>query len=184
MENLEVFNFKGNEVRSLMIGKEPYFVGKDVAEVLGYQNTRDALIKHVDKEDKELIQKSQFTTLEIPNRGMVVINESGLYALIFGSGLPVAQEFKHWVTSEVLPSIRKTGSYGQYQPKATSAGEVASLIKPVIGVMNKQGSKPHRVAKQVETTLNQFGIETIPDFVNEPKKQVKQLSIAFIEEIE
>ncbi|MFR7589831.1 MAG: Bro-N domain-containing protein [Longibaculum sp.] len=184
MINLEVFNFKGSKVRSLMVGDEPYFVGKDVAEVLGYQNTRDALIKHVDEDDRQLIQKSQFTTLEIPNRGMVVINESGLYALIFGSTLPEVQEFKHWVTSKVLPSIRKTGSYGQYQPKATSAGEVASLIKPVIGVMNKQGSRPYQVAKQVETTLNQFGIETIADFVNEPKKQVKQLSIAFIEDYE
>jgi len=70
----------------------------------------------------------------------------------------------------------------QYQPKSTSVGEVASLIKPVISVMNKQGSKPYKIAKQVETTLNQFGIETIPDFVNEPKKQVKQLAIAIIEE--
>lgn len=180
MENLEVFNFKGNEVRSLMIGKEPYFVGKDVANILGYKDTSDALMRHVECDDKG--------KGEIPTPGgmqtMIIINESGLYALILSSKLPSSKEFKHWVTSEVLPSIRKTGSYGQYQPKATSAGEVASLIKPVIGVMNKQGSKPHRVAKQVETTLNQFGIETIPDFVNEPKKQVKQLSIAFIEEIE
>ena len=70
----------------------------------------------------------------------------------------------------------------QYQPKSTSVGEIASLIKPVISVMNKQGSKPYRIAKQVELTLNQFGIQTIPDFVNEPKKHFNQLAIAIIEE--
>lgn len=178
MKALKTFNFKGSEVRSLMVNDEPYFVGKDVANVLGYKDTSDALMRHVESDDKG--------KGEIPTPGgmqsMIIINESGLYALILSSKLPSAKEFKHWVTSEVLPTIRKTGSYGQYQPKATSAGEVASLIKPVIGVMNKQGSKPYQVAKQVETTLNQFGIETIADFVNEPKKHIKQLTIAFIEE--
>ena len=90
-----------------MIDDEPWFVGKDVAIALGYGNTRDALAAHVDDEDKAMIQKSDFPTLEIPNRGMVVINESGLYSLILSSKLPNAKRFKHWVTSEVLPSIRK-----------------------------------------------------------------------------
>lgn len=178
MNNLRIFDFKGSEVRSLVIEEEPYFVGKDIATVLGYQNTRDALSKRVEQEDK----KDGVAIYDSIGREqkVVVINESGLYSLILSSKLPTAKEFKHWVTSKVLPSIRKTGSYGQYHPKATSAGEVASLIKPVISVMNKQGSKPFKVAKQVELTLNQFGIETIPNFVEEPK--VKQLSIAFIEE--
>ena len=180
MNNLKVFDFKGNEVRSLMIDDEPYFVGKDVATVLGYQNTRDALSKRVEQEDK----KDGVAIYDSIGREqkVVVINESGLYALILSSKLPTAKEFKHWVTSEVLPSIRKTGTYGNYQPKATSAGEVASLIKPVISVMNKQGSKPYKVAEQVELTLNQFGIATIPEFVEKTDTKVKQLTIAFIEE--
>lgn len=83
---------------------------------------------------------------------------------------------------EAFNEMEQRQKLGNYQPKATSAGEVASLIKPVISVMNKQGSKPYKVAKQVELTLNQFGIATIPDFVEKPKKKVKQLAIAFIEE--
>lgn len=102
---------KFKQIRGLLIDGEPWFVGKDVARALGYKNTKDALKKHVDEEDNRLIQKSQIATLEIPNRGLTFINESGLYSLIFGSQLPEAKESKHWVTSEVLPSIRKTGSY-------------------------------------------------------------------------
>lgn len=98
-------------VRTVVMEGEPWFVGKDVAERLGYSNAGDAILKHVDAEDKTVILKSQFATLEIPNRGLNVINESGLYALILSSKLESAKRFKHWVTSEVLPAIRSTGGY-------------------------------------------------------------------------
>lgn len=104
-------NPKFGKVRTLTIDEEPWFVGKDVAEILGYNNTKDAISVHVDEEDKRVILRSYFPTLEIPNRGLTVINESGLYSLILSSKLPKAKGFKHWVTSEVLPSIHKTGSY-------------------------------------------------------------------------
>ncbi len=108
--------FKNNEfgnVRVVLIGEkqETYFVAKDVAECLGYANTKDAISSHVDEEDKLIIQRSQNTTLEIPNRGLTVVNESGLYSLILSSKLQTAKKFKRWVTSEVLPSIRKNGAY-------------------------------------------------------------------------
>ena len=86
-------------VRTVEISGEPWFVGKDVAEALGYSNTKDAIATHVASEDKKLIQRSEITTLEIPNRGMTIINESGLYSLILSSKLPSAKEFKHWVTT-------------------------------------------------------------------------------------
>jgi len=86
-------------------------VGRDVAEALGYANTRQAIVTNVNEEDKDVIQKSSQLTLEIPNRGLTIINESGLYSLILGSKLEKAKEFKHWVTAEVLPTIRKTGGY-------------------------------------------------------------------------
>jgi len=112
MSELQVFNnAEFGSVRSLMVNGEPYFVGKDVAEILGYGDTRDALAAHVDEEDKAVIQKSEIATLEIPNRGLTVINESGLYSLIFSSKLPSAKRFKRWVTSEVLPAIRKHGGF-------------------------------------------------------------------------
>ena len=111
MNNLKVFNFESNEVRTLLIDNEPWFIGKEVTEILGYSNTRDAINKHVDEEDKTVILKSQNATLEIPNRGLTIVNESGLYSLILSSKLPSAKRFKKFVTSEVLPSLRKHGMY-------------------------------------------------------------------------
>lgn len=107
----EIFNFKGQEVRTVTIDNDPYFVGKDVADILGYSNSKDALGKHVDTDDKQVIQRSQNATFDIPNRGLTIINESGLYSLILSSKLPQAKEFKRWVTSEVLPTIRKNGMF-------------------------------------------------------------------------
>lgn len=105
------FNFETAPVRTVTDGKEIWFVGKDVAEALGYSNVPDALARHVETEDKIVFEKSRFTTFDAPNRGLTVINESGVYALILGSNLPSAVQFKHWVTHDVLPSIRKQGFY-------------------------------------------------------------------------
>lgn len=107
--NLQLFAFEGNEVRTLKIDDEPYFVGKDVANILGYSNTRKALQDHVDLEDK----KDGVTIRDSIGRNQkpTVINESGLYSLILSSKMPNAKKFKHWVTSEVLPAIRKHGAY-------------------------------------------------------------------------
>ena len=104
-------NTEFGSVRTLVINGEPYFVGKDVAKILGYSNPRKALIDHVDSEDKGV---TKCDTLG-GTQEMTVINESGLYSLILSSKLPKAKEFKRWVTSEVLPSIRKTGSYSIQQ---------------------------------------------------------------------
>ena len=109
MNELQIFNSEEfGEIRTATIDNEPWFVGKDVAEALGYANTRDALATHVMDEDKNTVVISDGKR---GNPNQTVINESGLYALIFGSKLESAKRFKHWVTSEVLPAIRKTGSY-------------------------------------------------------------------------
>lgn len=108
MNEIKIFeNVEFGQIRTVEIDGEPWLVGKDVAEALGYSNTRDALGKHVDGEDKADVAIHDGRQ----NRNQTVVNESGLYALIFGSKLPTAKKFKHWVTSEVLPSIRKTGGY-------------------------------------------------------------------------
>ncbi|EGT4048863.1 BRO-N domain-containing protein [Clostridioides difficile] len=106
--NLQIFkNNDFGEIRVIELNGEPWFVGKDVAETLGYKDTSDALKRHVDDEDKGVG--------EIPtpggNQNMKIINESGLYSLILSSKLSTAKKFKHWVTRDVLPSIRKTGTY-------------------------------------------------------------------------
>lgn len=121
MNEVQLFNFENHEVRSLLLNNEPWFVGKDVAEVLGYKNTKDALVKHVDSEDKEILKSQNATFENIPNRGMTIVNESGLYSLILSSKLESAKKFKRWVTSEVLPALRKTG---QYQVKELSGSEL------------------------------------------------------------
>ena len=105
------FLFNDQQVRTVVRDGEPWFVGKDVAIVLGYGNTKDALLSHIDEEDRAILQRSENATFEIPNRGLTIINESGLYSLIVSSKLPTAKEFKRWVTSEVLPTIRKYGAY-------------------------------------------------------------------------
>lgn len=109
---LQIFNnSEFGQIMSLVLDDEVWFIGKDITMALGYSNDRKALQDNVDVEDRRLIQKSLCGTLEIPNRGVTAINESGLYSLVLRSKLPNAKKFKKWVTSEVLPSIRKTGSY-------------------------------------------------------------------------
>lgn len=107
---IEIFkNEEFGEIRTLLIDNEPYLLGKDIAKILGYKNISDALEKHVDSEDKKKIAYCDYP--EFGNKGAVLINESGLYSLILSSKLPTAKKFKKWVTSEVLPSIRKHGAY-------------------------------------------------------------------------
>lgn len=110
LNQLEIFkNREFGEIRTVTIDGEPWFVGKDIAEALGYSNTRDALATHVMDDDKNTVVISDGKRRGNPNQ--VIINESGVYALIFGSKLDSAKRFKHWVTSEVLPQIRRAGSY-------------------------------------------------------------------------
>ena len=123
VNDVQIFNSEEfGQVRTVEINGTPWFVGKDVADALGYKNTRDALINHVDADDKDGV--------EIPdamgrNQCMAVINESGVYGLILSSKLPTAKRFKHWVTSEVLPSIRKTGGYNLPQTYAEALRALA-----------------------------------------------------------
>ena len=107
MNEIQTFDFDGSGIRTLTIDDEPYFVGKDVAQVLGYKDTTNAMKAHVDLEDSRGWQITTPSGIQT----MKVINESGLYSLIIGSKLPEAKRFKRWVTSEVLPSLRRNGMY-------------------------------------------------------------------------
>lgn len=136
MNELQLFNFENNQVRTLLINDEPWFVGKDVAQILGYSNPRDALSKHVDDEDKNSV------AIRDGNKGnpnQTVINESGVYALVFSSKLPSAKRFKHWVTSEVLPQIRKTGSYAS--PQLTGEELMAKALIEANSVLARQSKQ-------------------------------------------
>lgn len=152
---VQVFNFEQMNVRTVIIDGEPWFVGKDVAVALGYSNTKDALNRHVDDEDK---QGSRFTTSG-QSREMTVINESGVYSLIFGSKLPSAKQFKRWVKAEVLPSIRKTGGYQaqtmtEMEIVAASANKLVQQEKQIAQIEKRQTSTESDLAE----LKNQMGL--------------------------
>ena len=135
MNELQLFNFEGNEVRTLKIDEEPLFVGKDVAEILGYSNPRKALKDHVDEEDK----KDGVTIRDSIGRDQqpTLITESGLYSLIFSSKMPKAKKFKHWVTSEVLPAIRKNGAYQLPQTPEEQLQLTMKVTNRLVGRVDK-----------------------------------------------
>lgn len=135
MTELEIFNNpEFGPIRAVEIDGEGWLVGKDVAEALGYSNVRDALRKHVDAEDKGVAE------CDTPGgtQNMTVINESGVYSLAFGSKLPSAKKFKHWVTSEVLPSIRKHGAYMTEEALEKALLNPDGLIKILTALKNEQ----------------------------------------------
>ena len=155
MNELKIFNNKEfGKIRTVTIDNEPWFVGKDVASSLGYERATKAIQDHVDSEDKDEvpIQDSIGRMQKTP-----IISESGLYALIFGSKLESAKRFKHWVTSEVLPALRKTGGYNLQQPQgkellALAVLEAQKTIEEQTAQIEEM--KPHAVLGQAITTAN------------------------------
>lgn len=145
MNEVQLFNFENHEVRSLLINSEPWFVGKDVADVLGYKNQNDALSKHVDGEDKDTIAIRDSIGR---NRNTPIINESGLYSLVLSSKLPSAKKFKRWVTSEVLPALRKIG---QYQVKELSGQEL--MAKALIEAQSVLAAKDKQIEEMKPKAL-------------------------------
>ena len=155
MNELQVFSFESNSVRALERDGQAWFVAKDAAKTLGYKNPRDAISKHVDEEDKEV---AKCDTLG-GKQDIAIINESGLYSLVLSSKLPSAKKFKRWVTSEVLPALRKTG---QYQVKELSGSELMAkaLIEAqsVLAAKDKQieEMKPKVTGKGQQYFINKF----------------------------
>lgn len=144
MNEVQLFNFESHEVRSLLLNNEPWFVGKDVADVLGYQNGSRDINRHVDEEDRQNYQNGTFDS----PRGMTIINESGLYSLVLSSKLPSAKKFKRWVTSEVLPALRKTG---QYQVKELSGQEL--MAKALIEAQSVLAAKDKQIEEMKPKAL-------------------------------
>ena len=134
------------KVRTIVKDGEPYFVGKDVADILGYTNSRKAIGDHVDEEDKNTVTIRDGIQ---GNPNLTIINESGVYALIFGSKLPKAKQFKRWVTSEVLPSIRKTGSYNTI-PKDRSEFKEQELKARMLNARVRESNQYLKIAAQID----------------------------------
>lgn len=169
MNELRIFtNSEFGKMRSIQIDREPWFVGKDVAAALGYENTRDALAKHVDEEDKNTVAIRDGIQ---GNPNMVIINESGVYSLIFGSKLEGAKRFKRWVTNEVLPSIRKTGSYTL--PGYASISKVIELVEYTREKMKAEGKEKTEIAHACREIADNYGV-FLPSFFTDDESMTEQ----------
>lgn len=161
MNDLQLFNFNGSNIRTLLIEDEPYFVGNDVAEVLGYKKKHNALSKLDENERKTLTYKAcpdLWQSLWVGNdfSNKTVINESGVYSLIFSSELPRAKEFKRWVTSEVLPAIRKHGAYATETKLEEMLNDPQTMITTLQRLKEEQDARKAlqiEVEKQTEGRL-------------------------------
>lgn len=181
MNELMIFeNTEFGQIRTTMIDEEPWFVGKDVADALGYKNTRVALQDNVHEDDKVV---TKVTTLG-GSQNTIIINESGFYCLVFGSRLKQAIEFKRWVTSEVLPTLRKTGQYSMKSPSREEYVHVAEIIAKcpntrlplVMNVLGKAGFEFDEadVASDTELIdlLNQFSLPQLVNILGLPKSSL------------
>lgn len=154
MDNkIQVFNFEDQSIRTMLIDGKPFFVGKDVAKTLGYKKPLNALATHVDEDDS---LKQGLTDSLGRIQETIVINESGLYALIMASQLPEAKKFKHWVTSEVLPAIRKHGSYSAKQAEPVDLPrKPVDILRLTVQALDEQNER----LDKLEETFEQFKAE-------------------------
>lgn len=178
MNELKIFeNSSFGKIRTIVLDNEPWFIGKDVADALGYRDYRHAVRDHVQSDDKQIFKGGETPLMKIPNYGITLINESGLYSLIFSSKMERAKEFKHWVTSEVLPSIRKNGSYAINPestdiPPITALNGVANFLNITRKIMRDQGSNPSKIALQAEMIFKEYKIPIINNFIEKTYEQV------------
>ena len=150
MNDLQLFKFENERVRTLTIDGEPWFVGKDIANILGYQNGSRDVNRHVYEEARQNYQNGTFDS----PRGMTIINESGLYSLVLSSKLPDAKKFKHWITSEFIPQIRKTGKYA---PKPLTREELlAKAVLEADTMIKEQKALLEQKTKELEESNNKL----------------------------
>ena len=174
MENnvLQVFNNpEFGKVRTVVNNSEPWFVGKDVADALGYGNSRDALARHVDDEDKTSVVISD-TGSNYKSKA-TLINESGLYSLILSSKLPTAKKFKHWVTSEVLPDIRKHGLYAKQSVIDMMLNDPDSCIK-LLTEYKQEKQEKERLQAELDYSKEWYSIKRVAKLNDISWKSISQ----------
>lgn len=165
MNDLQIFNYGEVPVRTIVKDGEPWWVLKDVCQVLNLSDTN----KTAERLDPDELTRTKLVSGG-QMREMYIVNESGLYKVILRSDKPEAKKFTRWVTHEVLPAIHKTGSYSvsPYKPKASSVGEVIKLVEMTRSMMEEQGCSPNDIAQAVKQLCDQFNIN-LPDFFVKPK---------------
>lgn len=166
MNELQIFDNKEfGEVRTVVIDSEPWFVGKDVAVILGYQNGSRDINRHVDEEDRHKVMLFDGNQ----DKETIIINESGLYSLILSSKMPDAKKFKHWVTSEVIPSVRKNGGYISGQENLT---DEELLSKALLVAQNKIADRDRIIASKQERIEQMRPKEIFADSVATSKNSI------------
>ena len=166
MQELKIFDSEEfGEIRTIVIDGEPWFVGKDVASALEYNEPHKAVVKHVDEEDRT--KRPILTDGGVQE--MWILNESGVYSLIFGSRLETAKKFKRWVTAEVLPTLRKNGTYSvdtshQYPVTAAAMDSATNAGRLFERIMKSEGIPPFQIAMVVRGLFQQVGVD-VPDYV-------------------
>lgn len=168
MNKLQIFNNpEFGKIRTIIKDNEVWFIGKDVCEILKYQNGSRDINRHVDEEDRQILKSTETVVLEngVPTRGLIIINESGLYSLVLSSKLPTAKKFKRWVTNEVLPSIRKHGIYATTQTIESMLADPDNAIK-VFTALKEERAKRIEQEKQIATLTaeNQIQAQMISEF--------------------
>lgn len=175
---IEIFkNEEFGQVRTMLINNEPYFVGKDVAEILGYANPQKAIRTHVDDEDKGVNE------MDTPGgkQEIIVINESGLYSLMLSSKLPNAKKFKRWVTSEVLPQIRKTGGYIGTDENMSDEEIMAKALMVAQNTIDKKNELLK--AKEKELINTKADLDTKNKFINQIAVSENSLKVVEVAQI-
>ena len=157
-----VYSFESQPVNIIIINGEPHFIGKQVCDILGYANSRKALADHVDDEDKGVTKRDTLGG----KQDVVIINESGLYSLILSSKLPTAKKFKHWVTSEVLPSIRKTGKYEEPETDEMFLARAVIVANEKINALKNKVAALLPKATAYDAVMETFDSVSYRDFCN------------------
>ena len=168
MEELKIFeNVEFGKVRVVEVNGDPWFVGKDVAEILGYTNPNEAIQDHIDEEDKLNSKTLLSFELDLGQRGGWLINESGLYSLILSSKLPTAKQFKRWVTAEVIPSIRKHGAYMTPETLEAAILNPDTLIKLCTALKEEQDKRKALEAANSALTVDNAVMKPKADYFDE-----------------
>ena len=168
MEELKIFeNAEFGKVRVVEVNGDPWFVGKDVAEILGYTNPNEAIQDHIDEEDKLNSKTLLSFELDLGQRGGWLINESGLYSLILSSKLPTAKQFKRWVTAEVIPSIRKHGAYMTPETLEAAILNPDTLIKLCTALKEEQDKRKALEAANSALTVDNAVMKPKADYFDE-----------------